>query len=40
MVKISSYLQNWNVNNLFGWATLKKVPVNNFEWIKDASQFN
>ena len=40
MVKISSYLQNWNVNNLFGWAILKKLPVNNFEWMKDASQFN
>ena len=38
--KESSYLQYWDVNNLYGWATLLKVPVNNFEWIKDTSQFN
>ena len=25
---------------LYGWAMLQKLPVNNFEWIKDTSHFN
>ena len=35
-----SYIQYWDVNNLYGWATLQKLPVNSLEWIKDASQFD
>ena len=38
--KKSSYVQYWDVNNLYGWITPQKLPVNNFEWIKDTSEFN
>ena len=38
--KESSYVQNWDVNNLWGWAMSRKPPVYNFEWIKGNSQFN
>ena len=35
--KKSSYIQYWNVNNLYGWTMPQKLPVNNFEWIKGVS---
>ena len=38
--KESPYLQYWDVNTLYGWAMLQKLPVNNFEWIKYTFQFN
>ena len=38
--KESPYLQYWDVNILYSWAMLQKLPVDNFEWIKDTSQFN
>ena len=36
----SSYLQYWDVNNLYGWAIFQKLLGNNFEWTKNTSQFN
>ena len=38
--KEPSYLQYWDVNNLYGWAMSQKLPVNNFEWIEATFQFN
>ena len=38
--KEASYPKYWDVNNLYGWAMSQKVPVNNFEWIEEPSQFN
>ena len=35
-----SYIQYLDVSNLYGWVMWQKLPVNNFEWIKDTSQFN
>ena len=40
MIKIKNHHNYWDVNNLFGWAMPEKLPVKNFEWIKDISQFH
>ena len=36
----SSYLKYQDVNNGNGSPMSQNVPVNNFEWIEDTSQFN
>ena len=38
--KESPCLQHWDEYNLYGCAMSQKLPVNNFEWIRDISQFN
>ena len=37
MIVISSTL---GLNNLYCWAMSQNLPINNFDWIKDTSQFN
>ena len=37
--KEQAYPQQWNVNKLYGWLMSQKLLVNNFQWIKDTSQF-
>ena len=27
----SSYLKHWDLNKLYGWAMLQKLPINGFE---------
>ena len=39
-IKESSYPKYWDVNDLYGWLMLQKLPVNNFEFIEDIFQFN
>ena len=35
-----SYVQYWNINDLYAGALSQKLPLNNFEWKKYNSQFN
>ena len=39
-IKKSPCLHYWDVNNLYHWGMSTKFPVNKFDWIKGASQFN
>ena len=38
----SSYLEQLDDNNLYGWAMSEKLPINDFKWIEtnDLSTFN
>ena len=39
-IKKSSYPKYLDVDSLHGWAMSQKLPLNNFEWIKNTSPFN
>ena len=36
----SSYIENLDANNLYGWAMSQKLPVNSFKWVEKLSRFN
>ena len=38
--KESSYIKFWDIDNFCEWTMSQKIPVNNFQWIKDYSKFN
>ena len=38
--KKSSYLQCWDIKNLYAWAVSKKLSVKNFKLVKDISKFD
>ena len=35
----SSYIEYLDVNNLYGWAMFKKLPVRDFKWLDNLSMF-
>ena len=36
--KETSYVNHWDVNNIYGRAMSQKLQVNNSEWIEETSQ--
>ena len=40
IMKIKNLHKYWDVNNICEWAMSQKLPVNNFKWVGERSQFN
>ena len=38
--KESSSINFWNVDNLYGWEMIQKLPTFIFKWVEDTSLFN
>ena len=38
--KESSYIQYWDINNLYDWAMSQNLPENTFEQMKDIPQLH
>ena len=36
----SSYHKYWDVNNSYDWAMYQKLPLGNFKWVENISEFN
>ena len=36
----SSYLTYLDANNIYRWTMFQKLPVNDFEWVEELSEFN
>ena len=39
-IKNFVYFKYWDINDLYGWAMLQKLPGNGFNWAKNLSEFN
>ena len=39
-IKEFSYLKNWDVNSLYGWAISQKLSGNGYKWVKNGSEFS
>ena len=39
-IKESSYINDWDVNNSYGWKMSQKLPVNSFKWVEETFEFN
>ena len=37
--KESSYIKYKDVNNLYRWSISQRLPVNDFKWVDEPSQF-